>query len=249
MIGNLPDPCVMPILFNTKRFIFAPTLMPTLAALMAIALTLYLGNWQQGRAAEKRLMQADFDQRATMQAVQLNAESIELARDVYRKADVRGSYDAAGQLFIDNKSDGATVGYHVITPLKLTNDNRYLLINRGFVARGSSYPAPPKVSVPSGELVISGTLYQPSGKFLELGQAPTQSGNIWQNLTVQRYIEATQRDTLPLLLLLAKADDGLKIEPLRPDARVEKHVEYMLTWYSLAVTVLMLWLVLNLKRR
>jgi cytochrome oxidase assembly protein ShyY1 len=40
---------------------------------------------------------------------------------------------------------------------------------------------------------------------------------------------------------------GLTLQAERPDAGVEKHVEYMLTWYSLALTVVALWIGLNLR--
>jgi cytochrome oxidase assembly protein ShyY1 len=33
----------------------------------------------------------------------------------------------------------------------------------------------------------------------------------------------------------------------RPDARADKNLEYMLTWYSLAATVIALWLLLNTR--
>jgi cytochrome oxidase assembly protein ShyY1 len=34
----------------------------------------------------------------------------------------------------------------------------------------------------------------------------------------------------------------------QPDAGVAKHREYALTWFSLAITTLALWIVLNLRK-
>lgn len=224
---------------------FRPRLIPTLAAIGAVALTLHLATWQQGRAAEKRVLQATFDERATLAPLSLASERMgDDAR--YRRAIAVGEFDANGQIFIDNKSEGPRVGYHVVTPLKLGESNRYVLVNRGFVARGAQYPAPPQVSVPQGRVEVSGMLVALNTKFLELGQA-APTNNVWQNLTIERYRAATQRDVEPLVLLAENTNPGLIAQTERPDAKVEKHVEYMLTWYSLAATVVILWLVLNLK--
>lgn len=236
---------------HIKSLVFAPRLIPTLAALVAMTLTLYLGQWQQGRAAEKRNLQADYDARASMQPLSLLSATEISSKDDFRKATALGRFDAAGQIFIDNKSEGNIVGFHVITPLRILNGDRYLMVNRGFVARTSVYPAPPVVSVPDDDIRITGMLLNANAKFLELGKAENNaaiSGNVWQNFTVDRYRAQTNRDVMPLVLLANPTQLGLKALSERPDARVAKHTEYMLTWYSLALTVLILWLVLNTHR-
>lgn len=242
----------MPSAISISQYRFAPSLVPTLAALVALALTIHLGTWQKGRAAEKRALQSEYDQRVNLTPLELlTANDISVSAS-YRQATAVGTYDAAGQFFVDNKSEGTTVGYHVITPLRLAapNTNRYVLVNRGFVPRAATYPLPPSVDVPIGEIKAVGMLVNPSSKFLELSgdKVNAISGNVWQNITVKRYVEQTKRDVVPLILLANPTDAGLKAQTERPDARVEKHVEYMLTWYSLAVTVSLLWLVLNFKR-
>lgn len=240
--------------FATSHFSlsFTPRVVPTLAALFALLLTLYLATWQQGRAAEKRLLQAQFDARVAMPAITLAASpNIE----PYRQATAIGEYDSAGQIFLDNKSDGVIVGYHVVTPLRLKQSSRYVLVNRGFTPRSRDYPHPPIVDIPTGQIEVTGMLVSPTSKFIELGQKKSDatntanaiSGNVWQNLTIDRYRGETKRDVLPLVLLASTTVPPLKTVTERPDARVAKHVEYMLTWYSLAVTVVALWLTLNTK--
>ncbi len=249
--------------FTTANFSvsFTPQLVPTIAAMFALGLTLYLATWQQGRAAEKRLLQTEFDTRIALPAMMLGTDR---KIEPYRQAIAIGQYDAVGQIFLDNKSEGTTVGYHVVTPLKLNQSNTYVLINRGFTPRSRDYPMPPTIDVPLGEIEVSGMLIRPTSKFLELkgggtagitagntanntNLSSTISSNVWQNLTIERYREQTKRDVVDLVLLSYQSAPKLKVVTERPDARVAKHVEYMLTWYSLATTVLALWLVLNTK--
>jgi surfeit locus 1 family protein len=237
----------------SREVSFTPSLLPTLAALIAVLLTLYLAIWQQGRATEKRALQAEYSARTQTPPVILSSElkKIENASDYrYRLANARGEWQAANQIFIDNKFNGSgAVGYHVITPLKLANNNSVVLVNRGWIARGSSYPAPPEAKPPAGEVEVQGQLTIPSKRFLELMTNATE-GKVWQNLTIERYQQAMKIDVLPWILLARKIlppSKELTLQSERPDAGVEKHVEYMLTWYSLALTVVALWIGLNLR--
>lgn len=234
----------MPIRLSSIRF--APTFLPTLAAICALCLTLYFGHWQQGRAGDKRVLQAEFEIRAGQPPIVLGAGIGDPIALRYARATARGEWVASEQIFLDNKFDDATVGFHVITPLKIEGTNRYVLVNRGWVARSAGSPTPPAIPVPAGGVAVAGVLTLPSSRFLELAESTIQ-GNVWQNLTVERYRQLRGHDVLPLVLLAATAETPLKPVSERPDARAEKHVEYMLTWYSLAATVVVLWVALNVK--
>ncbi len=234
-----------PMNFSFQTLRFSPTLLPTLAALVVVVLTGYLGHWQQERAAERRALQHEFDVRSGQSPVRLNARTRDPAMR-YRQALAEGEWHAPGQIYVDNQVSHEVAGYHVITPLKLHGIDSYVLVNRGWIARGPAYPAPPVVDVPAGPVSVTGQLTIPSGRFLELSTQSMQ-GAVWQNLTIERYRNATQFDVLPFVLLAHDARPPLEAIAERPDARADKHVEYMLTWYSLAAMVIVLWLVLNTK--
>ncbi|MBL8522938.1 MAG: SURF1 family protein [Betaproteobacteria bacterium] len=230
-----------------RQLRFTPAPLPSLAALVLVALTLYLGYWQQGRATEKRALQADFDSRREQLPVTIGSTT-RAPKLHYRRAVAEGVWHAEGQIFVDNKVEDGRVGYHVVAPLKLGDGNSYLLVNRGWVSRTGSYPQTPEVALPTGRVIVRGTLSVPSSRFLELS-TQTVANRVWQNLTVERYRATTGLDVLPYVLLADEAEGPLKKVIEQPDARVEKHVEYMLTWYSLAVTVVIIWVATNLHRR
>jgi surfeit locus 1 family protein len=94
---------------------------------------------------------------------------------------------------------------------------------------------------------VRGSLVRPTGRFIELNSHTTE-GSVWQNITIERYRQTTGLAVLPYILLASQTLDPLKAVSEKPNAGVEKHVEYMLTWYSLAMTAVVLWLVLNLHR-
>jgi len=227
-------------------FAFNPSPWPTIGAVAMIALTLYLGIWQTHRGDEKEERQRLLDTRIREAPVVLSGSFARAEPVVYRRARAAGRYDAAGQVFIDNQVHQGRAGYHVITPLRLA-DGAILLVNRGWIARGAAYPEPPKAEAPAGTVEVTGMATVPSSRFYELG-AQTVSGPVWQNLTIDRYRATVKAPVLPVVLLADAADAGLVAIRETPDAGVAKHREYALTWFSLAATALVLWIVLNLKR-
>ena len=120
-------------------------------------------------------------------------------------------------------------------------------MNRGWVARSPSYPVPPAVQVPAGDVTVEGLATVPPARVLELS-ADTVSGNAWQNLSIARFAAGAGRPVLPVVVLAASPGPGLAAVEERPDAGIAKHREYSLTWFSLAATVAALWLGLNLHR-
>ncbi len=245
------------MLIMQHRLQFSPRLMPTLAALVMMSLTLYLAWWQQGRAEQKRALQAEFTQREAAPALVLDSMQRDATAMRYRRVIARGIFQSAGQIFLDNKTDDAGVsltpgraGYHVITPMRLAGSNAYVLVNRGWLPRAANYPKPPTVVVPAGEVEVRGLAVIPNARFLELSNAAVD-GTVWQNLTIERYQQQLKLDVLPVVLLASdttpNALQGLKPLSEQPNAGVDKHVEYMLTWYSLSATLLALWIGLNLK--
>ena len=226
---------------------FNPSAWPTIGAALLIALTVYLGIWQTGRGDEKQERQRLLDARIHETAVVVTGSVPSAEPLLYRKVRASGEYDDAGQLYVDNQVMNGRAGYFVVTPLRL-RDGAVALVNRGWVARGARYPEPPQVEVPAGTVEVSGLATLPPAKFLELGSAAPVSGNVWQNLTIERYRATTKARVLPVLILADEAGAGLVAVHETPDAGVAKHREYALTWFSLAATTLVLWIVLNMKR-
>ncbi len=224
---------------------FAPRTIPTLAMIFVVGLTGYLGSWQQGRADFKRALQLEFEQRHALPELVV-AENLPPEGLQFRKATASGEWQARSAIFVDNKVDGGRAGYHFLAPLRLAN-NRYLLVNLGWVARAPSYPMPPAIELPPGLHTASGMLVKPTGRFLELASTTTE-GSVWQNITIERYRQATGLAVLPYILMASQPLGPLKPVTEKPDAGVEKHVEYMLTWYALATTAIILWVVLNVRK-
>lgn len=227
---------------------FAPTLWPTLAALLFFVLTLWLGNWQSGRADTKRALQARYD--AAVREAPIHVGSALLDRDsvLFRKLEVEGVFDDAHTILLDNRVMNGVAGYHVLTPLRIEGGTLALLVNRGWVATGRSRERVPVPPTPAGRVRLEGMAVDPHTRYVELAPT-TPQGRVWQNLDFARYAAASGLNLQPVLLLQTSSlPDGLQRNWPRPDAGVDTHVSYAFQWYSLAATLAVLWLIMNVRR-
>jgi surfeit locus 1 family protein len=227
---------------------FRPSWVISIVTVCFCALTISLGNWQTRRAHEKEALQYKLDQRAklapiTIPTSEVNAEDFD-RRPVY----VRGSYDAAHSILLDNKVYQGRVGYQVLTPLRIGASERYVLVDRGWVAAGRTRQALPQIQTPSGEQKIEGMAVLPSAKIFELARDETP-GKVWQNLVLARYAKWSGLKLQPVVIEQhSAAADGLVRDWPRPDVGIERHRSYALQWYSFCALAVLFYVALNFKR-
>jgi surfeit locus 1 family protein len=225
---------------------FRPQLIPSLAMVAMIALTLGLGNWQLGRAEDKAALQSLLESRMKEAPWRLRATDRDGSALYYRQVVARGVFIEEKQIFLDNKSLGDRVGYHVITPLQIEGARTSVLVNRGWIARTNEYPAPPKVPAPSGTVEVRGIATVPVARFLELSGVNVE-GRVWQNLTFERAHQNLGLDALPIILLASETVPELIPVQETPDTGIDKHRGYAFQWFSIAAAILVVWLVVNAK--
>jgi len=173
---------------------FAPTVLPTLAALFFFVLTLSLGNWQSGRADAKRELQARYDAAVRAAPIYVSSDLLDHDSVLYRKLGVEGVFDDAHTILIDNRVLNGVAGYHVLTPLRIRGGTRAILVNRGWVATGRTRDQVPVPPTPPGVVRLEGVAVDPQTRYFELADTPPQ-GRVRQNLEFERYEKATR---LPL---------------------------------------------------
>lgn len=243
----LPNP--MRSLLAGRRF--RPRLVPTLATLAFVALTVALGNWQRHRAEEKDQLEARFAAASREPPVELPARDTDALALRFRTVRASGHYEASRQILIDNKVHAGRPGFDVVAPLRLAGSGRYVLIDRGWVAQGASRRELPVVPPPGGAVTVVGRVNQPPQHYLELGDHHA-SGVVWENLDVKRIAAATGLDLLPVVIELADPvapSDGLVRDRPPPDLGSAQNLSYMLQWYSFAGLAMVLWLALNWIRK
>jgi len=203
---------------------FRPPWWAVALAVSGCAAGIALGNWQSGRAAEKRAAAA--------------AQKPEV---------LRGEFLPGSLLFLDNKTYQGRPGYHVLQVLRL-RDGKTVLVNRGWVPAGPTRAQLPEVRTPAGELALEGLRLDHLPHALEPGGAKRE-GSVWQNASVD---EVAAWTGLPLERGVFEqhgdVGDGLVRDWPRADGGVAMHESYALQWYSLSALSVVLLLALNIRR-
>lgn len=219
---------------------------PTLAAIVAVIAFVSAGSWQRGRLAEKDALSAQLAAAVAAAAVPIGRIDGDPAPVRYRVVDASGRFDGTRQLLLDNRFDKGRVGYHVVTPLLLT-DGRAVLVKRGFVPANRVRSDVPAVPAPVGDVSIRARINLPA-RYFELGAPPV--GNVWQNLDLARFTQATGLAVLPFVLEeLEGPDDGLVRDWPLPVVDGSRHRVYMVQWYAFAALAAGFWAYFHLWRR
>jgi len=220
----------------------------TLAALAGIAATLALSGWQLSRAHEKSDAKAQLEAYGRGAAVTLPATQIEAADLLWHRVVVRGRFEPRYAVYLDNRIYHGVPGYYVYMPLAIEGGERYVLVNRGWIAGTGDRARLPATKTPAGAVEITGLAFLPSKRFLELS-GDTVQGSVWQNLTLERYARAVPIALQPVAIEQESAlDDGLTRDWAPPDFGIERHYGYSFQWLALAVTIFVAYVMLNLKR-
>jgi surfeit locus 1 family protein len=220
-----------------------------IAAIAGIAAAVALGTWQLGRAAEKREAQARFASLSVQPPIHISGAELPAADVALRRVEARGVYDPRYAVFIDNRIYHGIPGYYVVMPLKLEGSVRYVLVNRGWTAGGPTRAQLPAVSTPQGVVAVQGIAIVPRLRTLELS-ANVMEGQVWQNLTIERYRSARPIPIQPFVIREEGAGrDGLVRDWEPPDFGIDKHYGYAFQWFALAVTILVFYAITRRRRR
>jgi surfeit locus 1 family protein len=228
---------------------FQPRLVATLAAGVGMALTLAAAYWQLGRAHEKEGLAARLESLAREPAMSLTAVEAKAEDLEWRRVTVSGRFAPSYAVFIDNRIRRGVAGFHVVTPLAIAGGDRYVLVNRGWIAGSPDRTRLPEVTTPEATVQVTGLAVLPSRRFLELS-GNVAEGKVWQNLTLERYRDAFPIPLQPIVIQQeSELADGLAREWDRPDLGINKHYGYAFQWLALAATVLVFYLVTHVRRR
>ncbi|MEO8767047.1 MAG: SURF1 family protein [Nitrosospira sp.] len=227
---------------------FTPRLWSTVAAAVAIVIMLQLGNWQLSRAQEKESRQERLDLLSQQPAIALPTVPVKLEDFQYRRVEARGTYVPIHTIYLDNKIYRGIAGYHIVTPLRIGTSSMHVLVNRGWVAADLDRSKLPRVPASDGPIVVSGIATTAIQKTLELSKELV-SGQVWENLDLERYRNATGLLLQPVMILQQdEIEDGLVRHWPRPDSGSGKNLGYAFQWFAMALAVLIIYLVLSVKR-
>ena len=161
----------------------------------------------------------------------------------YQKVKFSGNFDFERQIYLYSLNSSGVPGYDIITPMK-TKSNEILLVNRGWIKRDSkSNKAINKIRNNSFEGIIKKITkpnpFKPENDI---------KNNIWFSLNIDDLENFTKYKLSNFVIFLQKNQNELvetkNISPNLPN----NHLKYALTWYSVALSILIYFLYFRKKQ-
>ena len=208
-----------------KRVLF------TVFSIAGTAVLGWLGNWQLDRLAWKQTVLEQIDQRIAAPAVPVPLTPVPSA-DTYLPVFAEGRFGQEYiRVLVSQKRIGA--GYRVISAFK--TEGRRILVDRGFIDLSNSSDMQADQAV-----VVQGNLHWPD-EVDGFTPAPDLEKNIWFARDVRALSEALQ--TQPILIVASQiSPPDQNIKPLEIDSSAipNDHLQYAVTWFSLAAIWIMM---------
>jgi surfeit locus 1 family protein len=224
---------------------------PFIAATLAVALGVSLGQWQTRRAAEKQEIERKLSARQSAPPLVLDAR-VHTVDDVeYRRVVVKGEFVRDWPVYLDNRPYQGAAGFYVLTPLKIAGSDLHVLVARGWFKRDiADRTRLPPIPVPAGVVEIEGVAMRNPGHVLQLGNPePLRPGAIVQNLGIGEFAQASKLAMQPFVIEQSTdTQDHLVRDWPRPSTGVDKHRGYAFQWYALAATAFLFFIVTGFRR-
>lgn len=201
-------------------------LVPLIFGIVGVAILVSLGKWQVDRLAWKEGVLADIEARISADPVPLPDE-VDPEADRYLPVAVSGRIGPQSlRVLVSQKRVGA--GYRLISALD--TGTRRVLLDRGFIPVEDEIP-----DAPDAPVTVTGNLHWPDDR-LDSTPENDVAGNMWFARDVARMAETLE--TEPVLVIAREVTPPeARVSPLPVDTSgiPNDHLEYALTWFSLAV--------------
>lgn len=227
---------------------FRPKWFFTAATLLFSILFINLGFWQLHRADEKKQLQQHFE----LQKNQPPAPFYQLNQKLrFQNVRLEGHFDNAHSLLLDNKIHDHQIGYEILSPFVIAENNRTILVNRGWIPAKNRLETP-KIPAIMGQQTIVGSLFIPSQRAFTLGKVTEQNIN-WplriEALDFQAIGTLLQQNLFSMVILLdPKSPYGFVRDWHPVSMPAYKHIGYAVQWFTFAATLIIIFVVLNLRR-
>jgi len=225
--------------------------LPAAATLLGLMLFVYLGLWQSGKGDRLEAELAQHAARHKLGPFRVGSGLVDAEQLRDAPITVSGQFDAQQQFFLDNRQENGLPGVHVITPLKIDGSDTRILVNRGWVGWANGRGVLPNVTVPSGQVTVTGLAFVPSTKkFFLMPDHPEASAQLWSRLDLVRFATHSKHAVQPVVLLQNSGDanDTLIRRWDPPENRVGMHRGYAFQWFGMALALIIFFLVASSKK-
>lgn len=226
--------------------------LPTMAALLVIALTFVLGQWQTSRARTKEKLFEQAQQANAQAPLVIGAAWLETEQVAHRRVLIEGEFLPNTTVYLDNRFYQRQPGVEVLSTFRPRDSSVNVIVNRGWMPvlpdQRQHIRAP---KLPAGLIRLEGVAQIQVPNYWNLGApAAGKLSAIWPNFGFDAYTQLTGLRLQPFVVQQTSvlADELVRDWPI-VGANAQKHWGYAFQWYALCVLTLVLWAWFSFKPR
>jgi len=212
-----------------------------------------LSLWQLNRVFEKQatVEQIDFANNETPLSIDKVSDEYILSHLFYR-ASAQGEFNKENCFFVENVVMDEQPGLYVYCPFNLNNDDRWLLVNMGWIKSSKNRLDLPDYQIKPANITIEGVIKHPRSKPVVtsgLDKPNTEQEKLWVYFDFESLKQQTGLDFYPIeLQLLSDVKPALKRQWPEFKAKIGMHIGYAIHWAAFALVTLGLFIKFNFKK-
>lgn len=224
-----------------SRYRTAGLLTPTIAMILALSLLAGLGTWQLQRKAWKEALLRDIAQRSDQPPIDVTTTILASPLPIFSHVRVTGRFRHDKERFWFSGGRLGS-GFQVFTPLEVA-PGQVVWVNRGYIPAHLREPSTRQASQIAGDATIVGLIREPGEK-----NVFTPANDVARNVWYWRDLPALQASAFAPDVKYAPVMLDADAKPANPGGWPEggtslirppnRHLEYALTWYGLALTLI-----------
>ena len=241
---------------NIASHQFSPGIFSSLITAVFLYTMMSLGYWQLDRANFKDTLQQKIEQRKNLSVAGLDELPVSSDDRRYMPVHFSGMYDSQHSFLLDNKTLKGRVGYHVYTPLKIS-DSKAVLIARGFVKLGESRAQLPEIITSDQAIELQGLLDLPPSRALVLAENVQQTERwpvVLQYVDLDEISKMLGYELYDMVVWLSESKkDSVKgvYEYDLPVLNLNsaKNNGYAFQWFAMSLALFIIFIVVNTKKK
>ena len=229
---------------DTKKF--KPGKRITIFFVFFALLFFVLGLWQIERGQAKTGIIDEFNANLESEPQYLDDQAKK-----WDRVFVKGTWENSRQILIDNVIHRGVAGYKVLTPLRVLESDKLILVDRGWIKRNKYRENLPDIDLLENELTVSGILESPElGLVLSDDLVSPDWPKVSQTKNPKVLLKEYDENTYNLILLadpvLKNSLEYIKITPT--NMMPSKHYGYAAQWFSMFLVLCLMFIWYGYKR-
>ena len=232
---------------------FRPIFWPTLFTIISLLILISLGTWQVYRLIWKNSLISNYLYKFNNEIIKYDKSFSFNDEFEYRRINIKGRFINEKEILIIGKTFEGNVGFHLITPF-ITKEEKLLLINRGWISEKLKLRTSRSFSLIEEDIVIDGIIRRPQEKGYFVPENDPID-NFWFTIKPYQIEKALKLESFDLekkFYVDVIRNKGKLTLPIgvsgNPDFR-NQHLTYAITWYSLAITLLIIYFAFHIKEK